>query len=76
MGFARPNIAVAEHEIRRCISEINSAYNDGWTQMSCKHQLYQLKCFLDDVYPTLPEFVGENKWEQQRLVDILKKQQP
>lgn len=76
MGFAQPNLSAAEHEIRRCIGEINSAHNDGWTQMSCKHQLYQLKCLLDDVYPTLPEFVGEHEWEQQRLITILKKQQP
>ena len=73
MGFAQPDLRIAEREIRRCIAEINSAYNDGWTQMSCKHQLYQLKCLLDDAYPTLPTFVGEEEWEQQRLVNILKR---
>jgi hypothetical protein len=73
MGFRQPDLRTAESEIRRCIQEINSAYNDGWSQMACKHQLYQLKCLLDDVYPTLPTFVGEEKWEQQRLVDLLKK---
>jgi hypothetical protein len=72
MGFNTPNINAAEIEIRRCIGEITSPYNDGWTQMSCKHQLYQLKCLLDDVYPTLPQFVGEEKWEQERLIQILK----
>lgn len=75
MGFAQPSLSSAESEIRRCIREINSAYNDGWTQMSCKHQLYQLKCLLDDVYPTLPVFVGEEAWEQQRLVNILKRRE-
>jgi hypothetical protein len=73
VGFRTPNLTQTEHEIRRCIAEINSPYNDGWTQMSCKRQLYQLKCWLDDVYPTLPQFVGEDEWEQQRLVDLLKK---
>ena len=76
MGFAQPNIAMVEQEVHRCVREIRSGYNDGWTQMNCKHQLYQLKCLLEDVYPTLPEFAGEHKWEQQRLVDLLKKQQP
>jgi hypothetical protein len=75
MGFAQPNIALAEQEIRRCIGEITSGYNDGWTQMSCKHQLYQLKCLLDEVYPKLPTFVGEEEWEQQRLVNILKRRE-
>ena len=73
MGFAQPDLRIAEQEIRRCIQEINNSYNDGWTQMGCKHQLYQLKCLLEDVYPTLPTFVGEEEWEQQRLVNILKR---
>jgi len=75
MGFATPNIQQAEQEIRRCIVEITSPYNDGWTQMSCKRQLYQLKCMLDDVYPTLPTFVGEEEWEQQRVIDLLKRRE-
>jgi hypothetical protein len=73
MGFAMPTLHSAQNDIRRCVAEINSPYNDGWTQMACKHELYQLKCWLDDVYPTLPEFVGEEAWEQERIVDILKK---
>jgi hypothetical protein len=72
MGFNAPNLSLAEKEIRRCIREVTSGYNDGWTQMACKHQLYQLKCLLDDVYPTLPKFVGEEKWEQERLIKLLK----
>ena len=73
MGFAQPDLRNAEIEIRRCIAEINSPYNDGWTQSDCKYQLYQLKCLLDDVYPTLPRFVGEEAWEQERIVNLLKK---
>jgi hypothetical protein len=73
MGFRQPDLRTAESEIRRCIQEINSPYNDGWSQMACKHQLYQLKCLLDDVYPTLPQFVGEEKWEQERLMNLLKR---
>jgi hypothetical protein len=73
MEFRQPDLRTAESEIRRCIQEINSPYNDGWSQMACKHQLYQLKCLLDDVYPTLPQFVGEEKWEQERLMNLLKR---
>jgi hypothetical protein len=75
MGFAQPDLRTAESEIRRCVAEINSPYNDGWTQRSCKHQLYQLKCLLDDVYPALPTFVGEEEWEQQRVIDLLKRRE-
>jgi hypothetical protein len=73
MGFRPPDLRTAEQEIRRCAAEINSGYNDGWTQMSCKHQLYQLKCLLDDVYATLPQFAGEEAWEQERLITLLKR---
>jgi len=73
MGFRQPDLRTAESEIRRCVAEINSPYNDGWSQMACKHQLYQLKCLLDDVYDTLPQFVGEEKWEQERLMNLLKR---
>jgi hypothetical protein len=72
MGFRAPDLRTAESDIRRCMQEINSPYNDGWTQMACKHQLYQLKCLLDDVYPTLPRFAGEEAWEQERLISLLK----
>lgn len=47
--------------------------NDGWTARAHKKRLYELKCMLDDVYPTLPTFVGEDEWEQERLMEILKK---
>ena len=52
---------------------VAGSYNDGFTASSCKHDLYQVKCWLDDVYPTLPKFVGEEKWEQERVINILKK---
>jgi hypothetical protein len=41
--------------------------------MSCKQELYMLKCWLDDEYDKLPTFSGEEKWEQNRLVEILKR---
>ena len=55
-------------------SAVRDSRNDGWTASGCKHELYQLKCFIDDIYRDLPTFVGEEQWEQQRLVDIMKRQ--
>jgi hypothetical protein len=60
-------------ELRSAAVNAASSYNDGWTAMMCKHDLYQVKCWLDDVYPTLPKFSGEEKWEQERVISILKK---
>ena len=73
MGFKKPDIEQAYQAIRTSLGEIHSPYNDGWTSSSCKQELYMLKCWLEDVYKDLPTFVGEEKWEQQRLVEVLKK---
>jgi hypothetical protein len=72
MGFRKPNLDPAYGAIRQSLAEINSPYNDGWTSSSCKLELYQLKCWLEDEYRKLPTFTEEDKWEQQRLVEILK----
>jgi hypothetical protein len=73
MGFQKPNLEMAYQVIRQSIGEIASPYNDGWTSSSCKQELYQLKCWLEDQYQDLPTFVGEEKWEQERLISVLKK---
>ena len=73
MGFLKPDISPAYSSIRRSLTEIASPYNDGWTSSSCKQELYKLKCWLDDEYRKLPTFTGEEAWEQDRLVEILKR---
>ena len=72
MGFRKPDLTEAGQAIRRSLTEIHSPFNDGFVQMSCKKDLYQLKCWLEDEYSKLPTFVGEEAWEQERLVEILK----
>jgi len=32
-----------------------------------------LKCWLDDVYLQLPKFYEEEQWEQDRLIQLLKR---
>ena len=59
--------------VRKSLVEIHSPYNDGFTSRSCKHELYMLKCWLEDEYKELPTFAGEEEWEQERLVQILKR---
>jgi hypothetical protein len=73
MGFRKPNLDDAYSAIRTSLGEIHSPYNDGWTSSSCKQELYLLKCWLDEEYSKLPKFVGEEKWEQERLIKVLKK---
>jgi hypothetical protein len=73
MGFRKPNLDDARSAIRTSLVEIHSPYNDGWTSSSCKRDLYMLKLWLEDEYQQLPKFVGEEKWEQERVVEILKR---
>ena len=73
MGFRKPNLDPAYGAIRQSLAEIASPFNDGWTSSSCKLELYQLKCWLEDEYQRLPTFTEETQWEQQRVVEILKR---
>ena len=73
MAFSKSDLDSAQQAIRVCMREIRSPYNDGWTASACKHDLYLLKSWLDDEYERLPTFVGEQQWEQERLIKILKR---
>ena len=73
MGFKKPDLVDAYSSIRQSLAEISSSSNDGFTSSYCKHDLYLLKCWLEDMYQELPVFVGEEKWEQERLIKVLKK---
>ena len=73
MGFQKPDVESAYSIIRRSLGEIHSPYNDGFTGRACKQELYMLKCWLNDEYDNLPTFVGEELWEQERLIKILKR---
>jgi cell division septum initiation protein DivIVA len=75
MGFKKGwDIDILYQEVRKISAAVRDRHNDGWTASGCKYDLYQLKCFIDDVYRDLPTFLDEEKWEQQRLVDIIKRQ--
>jgi hypothetical protein len=74
MAVVRPDLGRARQAITESVREIHSPYNDGFTASSCKYDLYVLKSWLDDEYQRLPHFVGEEQWEQQRIIDVLKKE--
>jgi hypothetical protein len=74
MGFKQPEGADSIiSRLRTLAVEANSAYNDGWTASSCKHELYRVKCYLDDVYKQLPGFSDEAEWEKERVAELLKR---
>ena len=64
----------AASEIRRLYSHATNPRNDGFTQCTCKHRLFLLKCLIEDLYKDCPEFpTQEKEWEQQRLMELLKR---
>jgi hypothetical protein len=73
VGFKKPDAGVAFNYVRQVSGEISSPYNDGYTAMSLKQDLWQLKCLLEDTYEKLPTFVGEDEWYKQRTFDLLKR---
>ena len=72
MGFRQPELDEAYRVIRRCMAEIRSPYNDGYTSFACKQDLYMLKSWLEEEYQQLPRFSDEEAWEKQRMWDRLK----
>jgi hypothetical protein len=72
MGFQKPNIESAYSVIRTLATETASPYNDGFTSLHCKRDLYMLKCFINDTYERLPQFAEEAEWEQERVIQKLK----
>ena len=60
--------------VRKLAAFCRSPYTDGFTQCTCKHQIYLLKCLIEDVYSDLPDFPQQEKeWEQERLIQLLKR---
>ena len=64
----------AAREIRKLYSYATDSRNDGFTQCTCKHRLFLLKCLIEDLYNKCPEFPSQEKeWEQERLIQLLKR---
>ena len=60
--------------IRKLASQASDPRSDGFTACTYKHDLYILKCFIEDEYKRCPEFPKQEKeWEQTRLMELLKK---
>lgn len=60
-------------QLRSMARQAASPYNDGYTASGCKHDLFILKCLVEDLYADIPPFAGEEQWHQERTVQLLKK---
>jgi hypothetical protein len=74
MGFIKNwDINDIANQLHRMGVEASSPYNDGWTASTCKYELYQVKCLIEDIYRKLPTFAGEEEWEKERVAELLKR---
>ena len=73
MGFKKDwDSNAIRHWIQIMAVEINSPYNDGFVSSGVKKELWEIKCLLDDIYPNLNTFVGEEEWAKERMWKKLK----
>ena len=67
------NQILKEH-ITQLTQACNTSRIDGHedSAASYKKQIYQIKCWIDEIYAILPTFEEENDWEKERVFDKLK----
>lgn len=58
--------------LRVLLTQIKN-HSDVIASSHCKHDIYQLKCWLDEQYAKLPQVTGEEAWEQQRIIEKLRR---
>jgi hypothetical protein len=56
-------------DMQRIAADMNSMYNDGWTQWGAKQDLYRIKFEVERLLATSPYFSMEQQWldEQEKL---------
>jgi hypothetical protein len=75
MGFNKSwDVADIARQLRAAMSECSNPGNDGFTACYCKQDLYQIRCLIEDNWDHLPKFPDqERQWEQQRIIQRLKR---
>ena len=78
MGYRKPmDYNQVSHQIYMTGVEINSMYNDGFTQSMMKQDLYKLKWLISEIIEDAPTFAGEDEFlkehEQVKMWRTLKK---
>ena len=71
VNYVHPDVVSA---IKELAQNASSPYSDGFSACAYKHDLYVLKCFIEDMYKSCPDFPDQEKeWEQVRLMELLKR---
>jgi hypothetical protein len=65
-----PNEMLKAH-LRELAIRCKSPYEDGFNAADAKRQIWQMKCWIEDIYANLPTFDEEKDWEKERIFDKL-----
>ena len=61
--------------LRQLANEARSPYETGFVTSQYKRQLVEMKWFLEDLINDIGYFAGEEEWEQERTVQLLKRKE-
>ena len=61
--------------LRQLAHEAKSPYETGFVTVQYKRQLVEIKWFLEDLIEDIGYFSDEETWEQERLVQLLKRKE-
>ena len=60
--------------LRSLAYQAQSPYETGFVSINYKRQLMEMKWFIEDLLEDVGTFAGEEQWEQERLIQLLKKE--
>jgi hypothetical protein len=74
MGYIRRwSVENVTQQIMLCHNEATDFRNDGYVTTGCIKDLYTIKCLVDKLYEDVRDTKLEESWQQDRVIEILKK---
>ena len=61
--------------LRQLAHEAKSPYETGFVTVQYKRQLVELRWFLEDLINDIGYFAGEESWDQERTLQLLKRKE-
>ena len=72
MGFKKPmDYNQVHHQIYMAGVELNSKYNDGFTQFEIKKDLYKIKWLVDAILKDSPTFADEEEFLKEHEKEVV-----
>jgi len=62
-------------DLRMLAHAANDHHETGFVTVQYKRQLVEMKWFIEDLLEDVGYFTGEESWEQERVVQLLKRKE-